>query len=153
MFNVLSIYSGFLKDGDYVRPKTCFYMMPPVLQDDEDYHEWTWHGEKINGLALPFKNLPAHERTKAREQWNDEYDHGEDWKTEIEGHHIYKVTLFQSGKVAHLVRTSKTDCLSRVTVPRGWLTQNNVEIVACHTLADAQELEQQLRESSGQSDW
>ena len=149
---MLSIYSGFLKDGDYVRPKTCFYMMPPVLHDDEDYDEWTWHGEKINGLSLPFKNLSEHERTQAREQWNEDYDDGEFWKTDIEGNNIYRVILFKSGKVAHLERTSKTDCLSRVTVPRGWLTENNVEIVACQTPVDAQKLEQELREISGQSD-
>ena len=119
--------------------------MPPELDDDFDFDEYKWHGEKVDGYSIPFKHLPSPERTKAQDAWNENNDYGETCLTGIQGNNVYKVILYTMGSVARLERVSNTVCKESMPVPKGWLTTYNAEIVSCRTLDEAQLLEQSFR--------
>ena len=126
--------------------------MSPELDDDSDFDEYKWHGEKVDGYSIPFKRLPSPERTKAQDEWNQAYDYGETCLTGIRGNNVYKVILYTVGSVARLERVSNTGCKESMPVPKGWLTEDNAKIVSCSTLDEAQLLEQSFRREHELSD-
>ena len=106
----------------------------------------------MEGYSIPFKRLPSPERTKAQDAWNHNNDYGETCLTGIRGNNVYKVILYTVGSVARLERVSNTGCKESMPVPKGWLTEDNAEIVSCSTLDEAQLLEQSFRREHELSD-